>query len=458
MTTIILPSTTTAIGDDAFYGCDNLVSVEAKMTNPVDISSYTFWGIPKDATLYVPIGCSSKYQSADYWKDFKKIVEGSIPYRDIIYFADSNTKAMCLKQWDKNRDRELTKEEAVAVTDLKDVFRAPIPDDIGVYVDYYEYPVYFDELQYFTGLTTIGNEAFSYSEELKSVTLPPTITEIEEYAFIGCKNLQSLEIPNGVTTIGESAFYQCESLTSMTIPESVTEIESSTFYGCKKMVSIKLPENLTSIGDYAFKDCSSLASIHIPTKISKIDNATFQDCKNLEYVMIPENIQTIGSKAFANCSKLKCVSIPSQVEQIGENTFNAVENFIFPSLNPQNQTDDAVGCDNLTSVEVKRPEPLPINNNTFSNYADATLYVPKGSRNAYMAADNWKLFGHIVEMSGIRGDVNNDSKVNVADVMHLGNYILGNTKSIPLTASDMNEDCNISVTDVMKIVNIILHL
>ena len=414
ITTIILPSTITAIGDYAFFSCDNLVTVEAKMTNPVDISYFTFGIDCEEITLYVPIGSASSYQSADNWNNFKEIVEGSIPYRDIIYFADSRTKAMCINQWDKNGDRILTKEEAAAVTDLGDVFTAPLPDDIGIFVDYYDYPVYFDELQYFTGLTTIGNSAFIYSEELKSVTLPPTITEIGIDAFMGCKGLQSLELPNSVTTIGDGAFCDCQSLTSMTIPEGVTKIESSTFGGCENLVSIKLPESITSIGSYAFENCS------------KLENLT-----------IPEQTRNIGKSAFYDCAGLKSVSIPSQVETIGENTFN--------------------GCNMLTSVEVKRPEPLTITENTFSNYADATLYVPKGSRSAYMAADNWKLFGNIVEMSGIKGDVNNDSKVSVADVMQLVNYILGKTKSIPLTASDMNEDSHISVTDVMKIVNIIFH-
>ena len=415
ITTIILPSTITTIGDNAFFGCNNLVNVEAKMVNPVDISYFTFGINCEDITLYVPIGSVSNYQSADCWKDFKKIVEGSIPYRDIIYFADSRTKAMCIEHWDKNGDRELTKEEAAAVTDLGNVFTAPIPDEIGVSIDHYDYPVYFDELQYFTGLTTIGEGAFADSQEMKSVTLPPTIKEIKCFAFAGCIGLQSLELPNSVTTIERYAFCECKSLTSMTIPEGVTEIESTTFGSCENLVSVKLPESLTSIGDHAFANCPKM-----------------------EIFTIPKQTIYIEESAFYNCAGLKSVFIPSQMETIGQKAFN--------------------GCNALTSVEVMCPEPLTIAKNTFSNYTDATLYVPKGSRSAFMAADNWKLFGNIVEKSGIKGDVNNDSKVSVTDVMLLVNYILGTTKSIPQTASDMNDDGRISVADVMNIVNIILRM
>ncbi len=43
--------------------------------------------------------------------------------------------------------------------------------------------------------------------------------------------------------------------------------------------------------------------------------------------------------------------------------------------------------------------PLTIAGNTFSNRANATLYVPAGSKSAYEAADYWNEFGDIVEMS-----------------------------------------------------------
>ncbi len=445
MTTIILPSTITTIGDEAFLGCDNLVSVEAKMTNPVDISYFTFGTNCENITLYVPIGSASSYQSAENWNKFKKIVEGSIPFRDIIYFADSNTKAMCLKNWDKNGDRELTKEEAAAVTDLEDVFRAPIPDEVEFFGYVYDYPVYFNELQYFTGLTTIGEWAFTDSRGLKSVTLPPNITAIEESAFYGCIRLQTLDIPEGVTKIGDGAFYGCKSLASVYLPESLTNMESGAFEQCFSLKSIRLPAAITTIPQSAFSGCHNLEYLTIPETVRQIGDYAFYNCS--DYAFYKENMSdmpvvgyddsALNDKVLSNCTGLVAVSIPSQVESIGQKAF--------------------ANCNMLTSVEVKRTEPLTITGNTFYNYDDATLYVPEGCRSAYMEAETWKLFGKIVEMTGIRGDVNSDGKVNVTDAMHLVNYILGDLKSVPLTSSDLNEDDRITVTDVMRIVDIILH-
>ncbi len=414
LTTVILPSTITVVGNCAFFACDNLASVEARMTTPIDIKTYTFTS-QKIATLYVPQSCASRYQSAAEWKKFKKIFEGSIPHRDIIDFADTDTRQICINHWDKDGDRELTKEEAAAVTDLGDAFEqnSPLGED-GYAEEAFYHPQYFDELQYFTGLTSIGKRAFSYSDSLRHVTLPPQVKTIGSDAFYMCGKLQAIDLPDGVTTIDIYAFEQCTGL-----------------------VSVSLPESLTSLGHSAFSSCSNLASIRLPSKISAIQKYTFSSCKKLENVFIPENILSIERRAFYKCSGLKSVSIPSQVESIGEEAFNP--------------------CNALTEVMVKRPTPLPITANTFSNYANATLYVPKGSRNAYVEAEVWKLFGKIVEMSGVRGDVNNDSKTNVTDATCLVSHILGmHSDGFMIFNADINGDGQVNVTDVTTLVNIIL--
>lgn len=79
---------------------------------------------------------------------------------------------------------------------------------------------------------------WSWSSQVRSVTISWGITSIGNNAFLGCTNLSSIEIPNSVTRIGDVAFYTCESLTSIEIPNSVTSLGNSAFAKCSSLQKI----------------------------------------------------------------------------------------------------------------------------------------------------------------------------------------------------------------------------
>ena len=80
-------------------------------------------------------------------------------------------------------------------------------------------------------VTSIGVSVFYGCSGLTSVTIPDSVTRIEDYAFSYCTGLTSVKISDSVTSIGVSAFNGCSGLTSVTIPESVTGIGGSAFSG-----------------------------------------------------------------------------------------------------------------------------------------------------------------------------------------------------------------------------------
>lgn len=96
------------------------------------------------------------------------------------------------------------------------------------------------------------------------ITIPRGVTSIGDSAFAYCDELISITIPNGVTTIGENAFSGCKSLTSITIPDSVTDIGDSAFRVCKSLKSITIPDSVTNIGEDIFEGCDNLTSIIAP--------------------------------------------------------------------------------------------------------------------------------------------------------------------------------------------------
>ena len=155
---------------------------------------------------------------------------------DNITFADANVKALCVANWDTDHDEQLSTEEAAAVTSLGTVFR----EKTNITT--------FNELRYFTGLTSINSYAF-YKSTIERVTFPTTVTAIGEYAFSGSSIGPTLTIPGTVKTIGNYAFNNCRSLTRIILEEGVESVGWHTFSGPISFLS--LPASLTTMSSMA---------------------------------------------------------------------------------------------------------------------------------------------------------------------------------------------------------------
>ena len=155
------------------------------------------------------------------------------------------------------------------------------------------------------GLIYIGNVAYQYKgtmPENTSITLVDRTLGIADNAFNGCSNLASITIPNSVKNIGNKAFQGCSSLKSVIIPNSVTSIGSNAFRNCSNLTTFNLPNEWVSIGDYAFTGCNFLGnytSITIPSSVVNIGRDVFKDCSNLaEIIALPLTPPTIYATSF----------------------------------------------------------------------------------------------------------------------------------------------------------------
>ena len=194
------------------------------------------------------------------------------------------------------------------------------------YVGYRETCIYYIPISLKSVTITGGNvfgAAFYNCSNLKSITLPESISSIDYSTFYGCSSLTNVTIPSSVTSIGSSAFYGCSSLTSVTISSSVTSIGSSAFYGCSSLTSVTIPNSITSIADSAFRACSSLVSITLPSTVTRICDYAFYGCIALTSITISDSITSIGEYAFCYCTSLTSVIIPDSVTSIGSNAFNS---------------------------------------------------------------------------------------------------------------------------------------
>jgi hypothetical protein len=127
-------------------------------------------------------------------------------------------------------------------------------------------------------VTKIGANAFSGSV-LTSITIPGSVTSIEEYAFSGCHYLTSITIPGSVTSIGFQAFGYCSNLNSVTILHGVTSIKEGAFYDCTSLIDIWLPDSLTNIELGAFYLCDSLSARTVIDIASRFGLQVFESFK-----------------------------------------------------------------------------------------------------------------------------------------------------------------------------------
>ena len=153
---------------------------------------------------------------------------------NFITFEDINVKLVCLKNWDTNGDGELSYEEAAAVTSIGTFFKENT--DI----------ISFKELEYFTSLTAIDDNAFYHCDNLVSIVIPKNVKTIGKSAFypnitgigpgrpesISHSSLASIILPDGLISIGANAFFSCANLSNITIPQSVLTIEDFAFHSC----------------------------------------------------------------------------------------------------------------------------------------------------------------------------------------------------------------------------------
>ena len=129
----------------------------------------------------------------------------------------------------------------------------------------------------------------------------------------GISPLQSIVLPKGITTIGDDAFSYNTSLTSIKIPNTVTSIGKRAFQECTNLTSIEIPDTVTYIGDYCFSGCNRLQKIKLSKKIQTINQRLLQGCSSLTEIEIPEGVKSIGYAAFFSCNKLTTITLPASL-------------------------------------------------------------------------------------------------------------------------------------------------
>ena len=141
---------------------------------------------------------------------------------------------------------------------------------------------------------------FTNTTNLGKITLPDTVTNIEEKAFSGCYSLNSIRFPNNLENISEGAFSNCSGLTLIILSSgALTNISKNAFYGSSSLVNLILPANISNVCDTAFSNCSQLKNLEYLGTNTNVSGSPFSKGSNPSNLYLP-NVDTSKTNDFTN--------------------------------------------------------------------------------------------------------------------------------------------------------------
>ena len=213
LTSVTIPNSVTSIGENAFYSCSGLESVE--MPGVKEIDANAFCGCTSLSSIV--LSDDVKILGAGAFAGCPGDENGLVIFNNVVYGGSYDIPS-----------------------------RVVIPDTV----------------------TRIADYALSRFYRLKSVLIPGNVKSIGEYAFCESDLGEGVVICDGVEDIGTGAFYNT-GLKSIVIPGSVNSIGESAFFRSESLTSATILDGVRTIGDDAFR-CYCLTSVSIPPSVTTI--------------------------------------------------------------------------------------------------------------------------------------------------------------------------------------------
>ena len=336
-------------------------------------------------------------------------------------------------------------------------------------------------------VTNIGGSAFANCTQLTSINIPKGITTLEN-TFQNCVNLSSITLPEGLITIGNCTFDGCTGLTDIIIPATVETIGKYAFFGCNQLLKLTIPNSVKSVGFYAFAHCEGLQQLTVGNGVNAWgeDSNTsyygmcFSSCISLSSIHFEEGLRSISNGAFNNCTSLTSIIIPQSIERMEYCPFSSCDNLISVTVKSEDPNDITlinqafsnasnatlyvpIGCkaayettnywkDFKEIIEVQKCATPTISfvggklhfacetEGVTFHYSVTTPTFDDGTGNDISLSSNYiiKVYATkddyvdsdvastVINVAGIKGDVNQDGKVSITDAVSVVNIILGN--------------------------------
>lgn len=414
------------VGFDYEGGSDDLIMISNFATATDENGERKYFGIDDEGrvTSDLPVLDGSLKMAGNAYESDFTTVKLYYPHLNIsvnefyIDFVDKVVQQICATTWGDGVG--LTPSKAATITSLGSVFRSNTEIE------------YFEELEYFTKMTTLYGNAFNKCTNLKSLRLPPSTLVVDGNFCSECPNLVNINLPQSIVKISDAAFRFSPNLSCVVDLPNLIELGRTAFRetGITKIVNLGNVSSLS--GDYIFAGCTKLTEAYIPEHIKILGSQLFEGCKNLT-IEIPPHITSIGGSAFSHVTISNDIDLPnleslgaasfssaklSKVISLGKITTIGANTFAQSTLEEVNLPntittigDGAFHTTQLTKVDLpasletmnggyhfynsplqyvicRATTPPTINSSSF-NYPSTIFYVPDESVSAYQAATNW---------------------------------------------------------------------
>lgn len=259
--------------------------------------------------------------------------------------------------------------EAEGYARLKKSFRVSVNSEFRV-TNYILYNYYGGEecrIPDNLNVSALDEDCFRNNKTVKRIILPKTLTQIPANAFVGCDNLEYIEINSQCTVIGSGAFEGCKNLKTIVFRK----------FADRNGKESDLPGTI-SIGKAAFRNCVNLSQIENEQRITAIHESAFEGCSSLTSIDIRQ-LRFGGKNAFAKCTSLTTVQA-SKNTSFGEGMFSGctgLTSFEYPGdYLPATIFNN---CRKLTSIRFTSENFRGIGERALANTGIRTITLPNGS-------------------------------------------------------------------------------
>ncbi len=293
---VTLPKGLTNLGEKAFYGCTSVGTVNIECAFLDTISNHAFEGCSALRTLSVP--SSVKRIARGAFASCEKL--NTIRFSEGIVSLDGGAFADC--------------ESLISVRIPRSLTTVSVYNNAGPFGPSLQKATFAEKTR------TIAANLFYGCTGLEEVSLPDTLSEIEDSAFLGCTSLRELIFPDTVSFIGDRAFSECAALQDTVLPEQIETIGAGAFYGCVGIGAVSLPKDLQTLGNGAFENCTGLKTVTFGSDLTEIPDTAFLSC-DLKEVNLPCKVKRIKKNAFAGNASLELITIPAVTSSIAPDAF-----------------------------------------------------------------------------------------------------------------------------------------